>query len=182
MERIAHLVGVVDVNIIPIVVVTPRSRLVVVVATNLGVSEAQLAVEVESCSHGLQEGSDFQQSCGAPPRIVTGRSHAVALPGHFRSNENAPEIKTSARRASSTLFLAQAGPRARGGRDLRHSSRISGGKRGGVTPTPALDLRIGEQGAGVLPFTRDRGRSQARAQRDGGKQVAHLVEADAVLA
>ena len=41
--------------------------------------------------------------------------------------------------------------------------------------TPALELAIGEQGAGVLVSVRDRSRSHARAQRDGGKEVAHLV-------
>ena len=41
--------------------------------------------------------------------------------------------------------------------------------------TPALELAIGEQSAGVILSTRDRGRRQARAQRDGGKEVANLV-------
>ena len=40
--------------------------------------------------------------------------------------------------------------------------------------TPALELAIGEHGAGKRVSARDRGRSQARAQRDGGKVVAHL--------
>jgi len=44
-----------------------------------------------------------------------------------------------------------------------------------VALTPALELATGEQGAGVLGSARDRGSSQARAQRDGGKVVAHLV-------
>jgi len=44
-----------------------------------------------------------------------------------------------------------------------------------VALTPALELAIGEQGAGVRVSARDRGRSQVHAQRDGGKKVAHLV-------
>ena len=41
--------------------------------------------------------------------------------------------------------------------------------------TPALELLIGEQGAVVTVSACDCGRSQVRAQRDGGKEVAHLV-------
>ena len=41
--------------------------------------------------------------------------------------------------------------------------------------TPALELAIGEQGAGVGKSACDRGRSQARAQRDSGKELAHLA-------
>ena len=44
-----------------------------------------------------------------------------------------------------------------------------------MAPNPALHLRVREQGAGVRYSARDRGRSHARAQRDGGKEVAHLV-------
>jgi len=58
-----------------------------------------------------------------------------------------------------------------------------------VALTPALELAIGEQGAGVRASgvavvasgRGDRSRSQVRAQRDGGKEVAHRVAVAATI-
>ena len=50
-----------------------------------------------------------------------------------------------------------------------------------VALTPALELAIGEQGAGVPGSARDCSCSQARAQRDGGEEVAHLVSVVATI-
>ena len=47
--------------------------------------------------------------------------------------------------------------------------------------TPAFELAIGEQGAGVRVSARDRGRSHAPAQRDGGKVIAHMALVAAMI-